>query len=73
MLRSCPYCGSKARVSTTKDIYEELVERNGSAALCIACEDGSNCGAQVWCYPDSTNYDEALAQATNQWNRRAYG
>ena len=72
MLMSCPFCGSEAAVKTTRESFERHVEENGSACLVIGCNNFNKCGTEKYSFL-CTDYDTALQEATEKWNRRSYG
>lgn len=72
-LRTCPHCGAPAKMAVSRESFEDLVEKNGSACLRIDCIE---CDACMWVHGDADtsdkDYDALLAKGIRNWNRRAH-
>lgn len=69
-VKRCPFCGSTAIQRTSKEFYDDLVQKYGSAMVQIEC---SECGASVpyfGIHDTEKDYDHRITIAMSKWNGR---
>lgn len=71
-LKKCPFCGAEAEFTSTKEEYDELVEKHGSACLRIVCTN-DDCGGNLFVHSigEVLSYEEMVELGCKLWNRRA--
>lgn len=71
-MKPCPFCGKKDELTiTSKRIFTELMEENGSACISANC---GRCNVEKTDHHrDFTDYNDRLVLLVSAWNERHSG